>query len=126
MPRKKKSIAPRVEAGTLVLLGKPGISMPSDWFMAKVLWADHEQILTEHAMPASGDPYRQVFHVSHIRGHGNVVQLNEYRRRCQRAAGDRVKRVRDLESALGVARRNVWAKLDEIAAAPFMGLPEEK
>lgn len=115
MKKRQKRTTLRVKPGDCVLIGRPGITMPSDWFGAIVMWVGGPDILTEHT-PAGGQCYRQVLDISHVRAVGSWEELRAYQRRCQELVDAEQKKVWETESALGRARDAVWAKLDEIAA----------
>lgn len=107
----------KVKAGDRVLIGTPGVSMPSDWFVATVLWADDYEILTQHE-PPSRQPrlLRQVLPIESVRAVGDGGTLAEFKKEACQAVEDEQRKVREMESELGRARDAVWAKLDELAA----------
>jgi hypothetical protein len=113
---RKKSAIVRPVAGDLILAGHPGTTMPDDWFLAKVLWTDGDDVLTEHA-PPGGDRYRQVLHVAHVRAIGSIPELAEFQHKAREAVAEMTSQVKVAEAELGRARAAVWAKLDQIDAA---------
>lgn len=89
--------------------------MPSHWFFARVLWADAQDILTEHAPPCRQPPIcRQVLGYDSIIAAGEFEQLSEYKERCRKAVAELSAKVHDAESALGAARDAVWTQIDEM------------
>ena len=111
--RKRKTIRPT--PGDYILVGAPGTTMPVDWFFAKVLWADGDDVVTEHD-PPSGGKYRQILHISHVRAIGSLAELVQFKESRRVTVHRLAMRVHKAECALGAARNAVWVKLDEIAA----------
>jgi hypothetical protein len=111
--RKRKTIRP--VPGDCILAGAPGTTMPSDWFFAKVLWADGDDVVTEHD-PPSGTKYRQILHISHVRAIGSLAELVQFKESRRVAVHRLAMRVHKAECALGAARNAVWVELDAIAA----------
>lgn len=113
----KRKARVKVKAGDRVLIGTPGISLPMDWFMATVLWADADEILTQHEPPSRQPPQlRQVMSIDSVRAVGDDETLMTFRKEACEAVEAEQRKVRELESELGRARNAVWAKLDELAA----------
>lgn len=104
----------RPKVGEYVLIGSSGVTLPGDWFVAKVLWADGEEILTEHEAPSHGR-CRQVLTIAHVRAIGSISELGQFKETSRVAVADLSRRVREAESALGDARKAVWDKLDDLA-----------
>jgi hypothetical protein len=104
------------KAGDLVLIGHPRVTMPSDWFLATVLWTDgREEILTEHTPPSRMPPVvRQVFDVEHVRAIGSIDELVDIKARASEAVCKQRERIHECTTALGRAREELWAVLDKI------------
>ncbi len=114
---RKRSKKQNLAVGSLVLIGRPGISMPGDWWLAKVLWTDGTEILTEH-QPPGGIPerYLQVLEIEYVRAVGTISELVAFKRRCAEAVKKKQARVRRCEDTLADARKAMWHELDKIAA----------
>jgi hypothetical protein len=104
-------------AGDTVLIGTPGVSMPSHWWHATVIYVAGDEIATEHTPPSNSRPQRQFLPITDVRAVGSYAFLREFQETATKAVGDLSKGVDDATQALGRARDAVWAKLDEIAAA---------
>jgi hypothetical protein len=111
-PRKRKAIRPA--PGDFILVGIPGVVMPNDWFLAKVLWIDGDDLVTEHT-PPSGNGYRQILHVDRVRAIGSIAELVQFKERNRIAVHKLAMRVHKAESDLQAARDAVYARLDAIA-----------
>lgn len=120
MAKRKAAKAARIEVkpGDAVLISFGVASMPEDWQIARVLWADGEDVLLDRHSRSVGEDFRQVLTIDHVRAVGDVSFLIDFKERCRKAVKELSDRVHDCETALGAARAAVWAKLDEIAAAP--------
>lgn len=105
----KRTTTPR--AGCLVLVGSPKDTLPYYWFVARVLWADNEDVLIEHT-PPSGTKYRSVIPVEHVRAMGSLHVLVDYKDRCSAAIEHMRTAVFEAETALDAARKAVWSTLD--------------
>lgn len=110
---KAKPLAANVD--DLILFGKPGITMPSDWTIAKVLWIDRAEMLVEHIPAGATEPVRQVLEVEYIRATGSISDLTHFRNAACLQVATLSRKVRETECALGNARQAVWDKLDELA-----------
>jgi len=115
MARKRRRKTIRPAPGDYILVGAPGNTMPVDWFFAKVLWADGDDVVTEHE-PPSGTKYRQILHISHVRAIGSLADLVQFKESSRVTVHRLAMRVHKAEGALQAARNAVWAELDEIAA----------
>lgn len=100
-------------AGQWVLIGRRGLTMPCDWFIARALWHDGEDVLTEHT-PPSGMPSkaRQVLHIGEVLAAGTYGGMADVRTRAVREVEVLHRRMREAEDALRDARAAVWAALD--------------
>ena len=105
----------RVKVGDLVLIGHPRVTMPTDWFLAKVLWACTEDVAVEHTDLSGSELYRQVLTTDHVRAIGTISDLQDFKERCRTVVAKRQKRVRECERTLGRAREAVWEQIDELA-----------
>lgn len=111
MTKKRKFVTPI--DGDWVLLGKPSVTLPSDWFIAKVLWFDASDVVTEHRPPSGGEPYRQVFGRSYVVASGAYLNLAHRQDEARKAVAELQAAVRDAEAALSRAREAVWERLDQ-------------
>lgn len=112
---RSKSTRVKVAAGDTVLIGKPGVSMPGDWFVATVLLVADDEVATVHDY--AGNTNRQFFPISHIRAVGPYPELSAFKERARIAVDEARKAVDEATEALVKARDAVWAKLDEIGAS---------
>ncbi|TGT72933.1 hypothetical protein EN802_13725 [bacterium M00.F.Ca.ET.159.01.1.1] len=111
----------KLTPGVTVLLGMPGHSMPGEWWLGSIIWADGKEILVEQfGMAGAGQPYKHLTDVSFIRAIGTIPELGEIRRRCHEELKPLTDAVKAAEEALRAARDAVYARLDEIAAAEPM------
>lgn len=110
----KRRSTPAAQAGDLILFGKPGVSMPEDWVLARVLWAGGGDVVTEHET-TTGDIQRQVLPAEYVRAVGSVEELGAFRRRCEAAVGKQRSAVLAAERKLADAHTRVWLLLDAIA-----------
>lgn len=112
---RKNRIEPQLpvpNVGDYVLIGTFGVTLPSDWFIAKVLWADRNDVLTEHAMPASRNICRQVLSIEQVRRVGPIGELMEYRESRRKAVAELAEKVREAERALHLARTAVYSGIE--------------
>lgn len=105
-----------VEPGDLVLCGSYGISMPGDWFPARVLWTDGTEMLTEH-QPPSGGRQRNVWGMENALAVGTSAQLVEFRERARKHVDWLWRKVDQTTGQLGEARRAVYDALEKMGAA---------
>ncbi len=113
MPRHpRRTRPPALSPGDHVLCGMPGISRPSDWYFATVLWADAADVAIEHGT-FTGQNVRSFIDRSHVRAVGTDGNLVTLQREAREAVADLERAVSDAETALGRARQAVWDKLDE-------------
>ena len=113
------------KAGTDTLRPKAGekilvacyASRPSEWFLATVLWAEGDEILTSHTPQSSCESCHQVLNVSSVACIGSLQELIEFQRHCEREFLELGKSVSDAEAALGCAREAMWAALDDLPKA---------
>lgn len=118
MSKKRSRNGAKPAVGDYVLIGTPGVTMPSDWFMARVLWAHGAEMLTEHTPPCGNPPIcRQVLPIDMVRAIGGLAELNAFKEQARVAVAEARKAVDTATQALEDAREAVWAKLDEIALA---------
>ncbi|WP_031248876.1 hypothetical protein, partial [Mesorhizobium sp. LNHC229A00] len=116
-PIARQKLAP----GMTVLLGMAGHSMPGEWWLGAIIWADGKEILVEQqGMAGAGQPYKHLTEISHVRAIGTIPELNEIQRRCREELRPLTNAVKAAEEALRAARDAVYARLDEIAAAEPM------
>lgn len=85
--------------------------MPADWFIAKVLWTDSYELLTEHV---ASRRFRQVLTIGEVVKVGAIATLTALQQEACNAVGIEQRAVREADRALGKARAAVWAKLDEL------------
>lgn len=116
-PRAKRPTPAVPAAGSLILVGAPGYSLPGDWLLAKVLWADNGDVLIEHNPPSNSGTYRQVIPLDHVRKAGSIDELGQFQREAREAIAGMARKVREAQNALGAAREAVWQRLDEINAS---------
>lgn len=118
MARSRKNNArPALPIGGMVLLGMPGVSMPADWHIGRVVWTDGVEVLVEQYGLGGNNPHKALHDAGYVRAIGDVPTLGAFRRKAEAAVDGLWQQVRDAEVALGAARDAVWAKLDEIGAA---------
>jgi hypothetical protein len=111
----------KLDVGMTVLLGVPGISMPSDWWIGTVLWFDKNHALVEQShIGGGGQPYPNLLPRDHVRAIGSVHDLGEIQRRCREEFEPLTDAVREAEEELQAARDAVYVRLDEIAEAEPM------
>lgn len=113
--RKQKLPTPHVNVGDWVLCGSR-YSLPSEWYVAQVLWVGPHDVLTQHVAPSrQSEPYRQVEERERIRCVGSHQKCADF----QEAANSAVERLRtavhEAEQALQTARAAVARKIDELA-----------
>jgi hypothetical protein len=101
-----------MRAGNSVLIGRAGITLPSDWIIGTVLWADHDGVLVEHAGLGGADRYREVFPVEDVRFSGEPAAVAAYKARCCAAVREAAQRVAECEVQLRAARLALYAELD--------------
>lgn len=122
--RGKHGSAPKV--GDHVLVGTPRL-LPSDWFLARVLWADAADALTEHQ--GVTHRIRQAVSLDEVVAWGSLDELRRFQAEATKAVEALRGDVRQAEELLGRARSAVadrlealWARADEptsaAAAAP--------
>lgn len=125
-PRKAtQSTLPVVKSGDYVLAGGSRASLPSDWFMAPVVWADAETVLVRRSSAAFGGAFTQVLEIAAIRAVGPPSDLSDLKRKASDAVRELANAVHDAESALGRARDAVWKKVGELAEAGMMVFPHD-
>ncbi|SMF82928.1 hypothetical protein SAMN06265365_14820 [Tistlia consotensis] len=122
MAKRKKAAQPTVKAGDTVLIGCPRFSLPSEWWLARVLWIDGEDLVTEH-QPPSGGVQRNLTTVDQVIAVGSVEQLGHYRRRADALMSDMTGAIREAQQRIHEARRamdqvrlEAWKKFDALAA----------
>lgn len=98
-PRRQK--IPAIKSGDLVMCGSHGISMPSDFFVARVLWTDG---VVENALKVA-----------------TIDELFEFKRTARKRVEKLCRKVQDAERKLGDARRAVWAALEQMGASKSGG-----
>jgi hypothetical protein len=113
---KPKQKTPRIAIDDYVLIGTLGITLPCDWFLAKVLWTDGADVLTEHRMPASHDVCRQVLSIDQVRSVGSIADVMAFQESCRKSVADFSNKVHDAERALGEARRAVYREIERIGS----------
>lgn len=106
-----------LQPGDLVLIGSPGITMPGDWFFAKVRWTEGADVLVEQYGLGGTGRFHQLHSIADVRAVGDVAFLNDFEKRCREEVRSLSEQVSACERALGAARDAVWSKLDEIGAA---------
>ena len=102
-----------VKAGDRVLIGSPGVSMPSDWFFATVLLVEGDEIATVHTCPSTQEPQRQFLPITHVRAVGSYEAMREYQKTCAESVRALRENVDEAGRALVAARDAVWARIDE-------------
>ncbi|RVD44893.1 hypothetical protein EN742_00675 [Mesorhizobium sp. M4A.F.Ca.ET.020.02.1.1] len=111
----------KMTPGMTVLLGMPGHSMPGEWWLGSVVWADGNEMLVEQqGLAGAGQPYKHLTDVSYVRAIGTIAELGEIQRRCREDLKPLIDAVTAAGEALRAARDAVYARLDEIAAAEPM------
>ncbi|RXF75053.1 hypothetical protein [Hansschlegelia zhihuaiae] len=103
--------------GDLVLIGTFGVSLPGDWFLAKVEWTDGVDVLVEQYGLSGADRFHHLHSVEAVRAVGDHDFLREAKERARVEVKELQEEVSRAESALGAARAAVWRRLDEIGVA---------
>lgn len=106
--------------GDWVLIGLAGITMPGDWLLARVLWADGSHVCTSREV--GGYPQRDVFELGLVLAFGDCAGLRALQEDCRKRVQDERDRVHELDRQLTAARGAVWRKLDEETG----GLPRKR
>lgn len=113
--KKARIPTPHINPGDWVLCGSR-YSLPSEWYVAQVLWVGPDDVLTQHVAPSQqNQPYRQVEERTRIRCIGDYLKCKEYRDAANKAVEPLKESVRDAEQALQSARNAVARKIDEFA-----------
>ena len=117
-------MGPKIKAGDHVLLGGTHASYPSHWVLGVVLWADGGDLLVERG-GFSGDSWREVVHVSHVRAVGTISELVETKSRTAEAVRELRRVVDEREAELGRARDALWQRVEELAADGLKVIPPD-
>lgn len=115
MSRAKRSATPTLKPGDTVLLGSPGITLPSDWWLARVLLVCDDEIATEHQVASGAGPQRQFLHVGWVRAIGSIDELIMIKDAVRRLTAPLCQHVRHCEAALAGARAAAAASIQDIA-----------
>jgi hypothetical protein len=110
--------ASRVAVGNTILFGMPGVSMPSDWCLARVLWTDDKEMMTRHQPHMGADTVHQVSFVTWALRVGSPEELLAYKARCAGSVRRLRAKVDASEQRLGEARKAVWAAIDKMGGQP--------
>lgn len=105
-----------LKPGDLVMCGSYGISMPGDFFLARVLWTDGAEMLTEHEPPGGGRQ-RNVWSVENALAVGTISELRAFKEGARRKVAKLRAKVDAAELRLGDARRAVYDALEKMGAA---------
>lgn len=113
-----KQVVPR--PGNRVLIGRRGITVPEDWYIATVLWACSDECLVERGGRCGAGPTRDLVNMQDVRAVAeSISDLLDFQHEARRLVADRRKLVEARENAAAVARSLLWKKLDEIG----LGVP---
>lgn len=125
--RKTAPRAPRtvVKAGDYVLAGGGVASLPGEWFVGHVLWADGRDVLLHRTTQNGTDSWRQLEPIENIRAAGTIADLISIRREASDATTELSRAVGDAEHALGAARDAVWAKCRQLAEGGLKIAPHD-
>lgn len=109
----RQSLAP----GMMVLIGVPGITLPNEWWLATVKWADCSLVLVEQTDISRASPHKVLFPIDHVRAIGTIAELLDARDLAIKALAPSLRRLKDAERKLEAARTTFYCDLDKLAEA---------
>jgi hypothetical protein len=124
----RKTAKPRrpalsIKVGGYVLCGGSTASLPSDWYLGEVLWADERDVLIDRSDQTGTRHWRDVLPIESVRAVGSIAELVDIQHAAAGAVRALSQNVRECETALGTARAAVWAKVEELAASGLQVIP---
>jgi hypothetical protein len=111
-----------VAVGDYVLCGGTRASYPGEWCLGSVLWVGTRDALLERST-LNGQTWRQTVVIPEIRAIGTIEELGKIKEQARKACAELTREIRKAESALGRARDNLFAKLDELAEGGLKIIP---
>lgn len=121
-PKTKRGV-PALKPGDHVLIGCNRASYPWHWFMARVAWADDRDVLLDRSNINGTERYRHHVPINEVRAVGTVEELMAVKRCAAEHVRSYQNKVDEAEQALGRAREELWAKIDELAASGIAIIP---
>jgi hypothetical protein len=113
--RTKASKRPAIKVGDYALLGGTRASYPGYWYHASVLWVGTEDMLVQRSTQ-NGETWRETASFVEVRAFGSMADLVQIERTAREECRSLQKVVTEAESALAVARKALFDKLEELAA----------
>ena len=117
--------AVHIKPGDWAIIGDRQWSRPDEWFLALVIWADDDSVVTEHQSLDGMHRYRSLFPIARVLGVGEYTALNQHRRECMAAVRHLQEQAQEAEQSLKASRAAFGAELDRIGALKLVRWPDD-